>query len=171
MIVSKDVVDTTKEFFGSHNFLKELNSTFFVLILKIPRALAFNECRPISLCNSIYKIFSKVLVLRLQRVLPLIISPNKSGFVSKRKILDPIITVHENIHSLMVNKRPDFLLKLDLVKAYDRVNWTFLYKILFAFGLSDTFVQFVRSLTSTVSFSMLVNGSPSDFFRSSMGVW
>lgn len=74
-IISKDVINATKEFFGSRKLLKELNSTFIVLIPKKPSAKRFGDFRPISLCNSIYKIFSKVLALRLQRVLSKIISP------------------------------------------------------------------------------------------------
>lgn len=159
-----------KSFLAVIYLLKELNATFLVLILKTPRASPFNEFRPINLCNSIYNIFSKVLEIRLQRVLPLIISLHQSGFVAGRKILDPIITVHENIHSLMVNKRTSFLLKLNLVKSYEWVNWSFLFKILYAFGFFDNFVKLIQSLISMVSFFVLVNGSPSYFFKSSRGL-
>lgn len=87
--------------------------------------LLFEEFRPINLCNSIFKILSKVLALRLQHILPFIISPQQNGFLAGRKILDSILSVHENIHYLSVNKQASFILKLDLLKAYDRVDWGF----------------------------------------------
>lgn len=78
-IISKDVVADTKEFFTSGSLLKELNSSFIVLVPKKPSASSFDELCPISLCNSVYNIFSKVLAVRLQRILPLIISPQQMG--------------------------------------------------------------------------------------------
>lgn len=93
-IFSKDVLDATKELFGSRHLLKEVDSTFIVLVPKKSDVATFNEYFPISLCNSIYKIFSKVLALRLQRVLPQTISPQQNCFVCGRKILDSIIMVH-----------------------------------------------------------------------------
>ncbi len=117
--------------------LKELNATFLVLISKILGADSLDKFRPISLCNSFYKIIAKVLTSRLLRVLPLIISPQQTNFVPGRQILDSIVSVHEVIHSLEVGKKEGFLLKLDLSKAYDRVDWKFLFAILCAFSLDD----------------------------------
>lgn len=168
-IIAKDVVEATKEFFGSGNILKELNSSFIVLMPKKLSAASFDEFRSISLCNSIYKIFSKVLAVRLQKVLPLIISPQQNGFVASRKILDSILTIHENIHSLIVNKRASFILKLDLLKAYDRVDWGFLSKILKAFGFGEKIMVLINQLISTLRFFVLVNVSPSPLFDCSRG--
>ena len=93
-VVKNDVVKAVQEFFGARNLLKELNATFLVLIPKIPGADTLDKFRPISLCNSFYKIIAKVLTSRLLRILPLIISPQQTGFVPGRQILDSIVTVH-----------------------------------------------------------------------------
>ena len=79
-----DVVKVVQEFFGARNFLKELNATFLVLIPKISGADSLDKFRPISLCNSFYKIIAKVLTSKILRVLPLIISPQQTDFVPGR---------------------------------------------------------------------------------------
>ena len=134
-VVKRDVTKVIQEFFGARNLLKELNATFLVLILKIPGADSIDKFRPISLCNSFYKIISKVLTTRLLSILHLIMSLQQTSFVPGRQILDSIITVHEVIHSLEVGKKEGFLLKLDMSKSYDRVDWNFLMVVLQAFGL------------------------------------
>ena len=78
-----------------------------------------------------------MLTSRLLRLLPLIIAPQKYGFVLGRQILDSIMMVHEVIHSMEARKREGMLLKLDLSKAYDRVDWFFLDMVLKAFGFDE----------------------------------
>ena len=72
-------------------------------------------------------------------ILSAIISGQKNGFFPGRQILDSIIMVHENIHSLVVSKKEGFLFKLDLSKVYDRVDWNFLLRSLEAFGFNKRF--------------------------------
>ena len=69
-----DVIEAVQEFFGANNLLKELNSTFLVLIPKVPGADSMDQFRLISLCSSFYKIILKVLTSKILNVLPLIIS-------------------------------------------------------------------------------------------------
>lgn len=170
-IIPKDVVAATKEFFRSGSLFKELNSYFIFLMPKKPGVASFDELYPISLCNSVYKIFSKVLAARLQRVLPLIISPQQNGFVASRKMLDSILSINENMHSLTIDKHVGFILKLDLLKAYDRVDLGFLSKIWASFGFGEKLVALVLQLISTPWFSVLINGSPSPLFDCSKGLW
>ena len=116
------MVKVVQEFFGAKSILKEINSTFLVLIPKVLGANSSKKFRPISLCNSFYKIILKVLTSRFLKLLPLIISQQQTSFVSGRQILDSIMMVHEVIHSMEVGKWEGMLLKIDLSKAYDRVN-------------------------------------------------
>lgn len=85
-------------------------------------------------------------------------------------MLDSIIAIHENIHSLVDSKKKGFLTKLDLSKAYDRVEWSFLGKVLGAFGFGVRFIKLIDQLISTPSFSVIVNGVPSNFFKTSRGI-
>ena len=82
-----------------------LNATFISLIPKTEEANMLDKYRPISLCNIIYKIVSKVIATRLKPLLPLIISPEQSGYVEGCQILDGIILTHEIIHSLKQRKK------------------------------------------------------------------
>ena len=99
-----DVVKAVQEFFGARSILKEINTTFFVLIPKVPGANSLDKFKPIILCNSFYNIISKVLTSRFLKLLPLIISQQQMGFVLSRQILDSVMMVHEVIHSLEVGK-------------------------------------------------------------------
>jgi hypothetical protein len=78
---------------------------------------------PITLCNVIYKLLTKVIARRLKPIHPLIISPKKSGYVEGKKIVDSVILAHEMIHSLQKTHMPGMLLKLDLSKDFDKLSW------------------------------------------------
>ena len=107
---------------------------------------------------------------RLHPLLPLIISPKWVRFVEGRKILDGIIFVHEATHSLKTSKTLGMLLKLDLSKSYDKLNWNFLAGILKAFGFSEDWTNWVMNMVSPTFFLILVNGSPSTPFNASRGI-
>ena len=107
---------------------------------------------------------------RLKPLLPLLISPEQSGYVEGRQILDGIILAHEVVHSLKSTKNPGMILKLDLSKAFDKLSWFFIEKILLSFGFSQDWAQWILSLLSSYFFSILVNGSPSSTFSPSRGI-
>eukprot|EP00253_Pinus_taeda_P003096 PITA_03096 len=97
------------------------NSTFLALIPKENRPTSFSRFRPISLCNSSYKIFTKIIAMRLQPLLPSLISENQGGFLSNRQIHDSITLVQEDIHSSTTRQEKGFVPKLDLANAFDRL--------------------------------------------------
>ena len=168
--LEKNVCGAMKEFYKAKQMLKEINSTFLCLIPKKIGADSPDQFRPINLCNSFYKIISKVLTSRLLLVIPSIISNKKSGFIPGRQILNSVILTHENIHSLCSSNNQGFIMKVDIAKAYDRVEWAFLTKILHAFGFDHKVVGDIYKLISTSSIVFLVNGSSSHFFNPSGGL-
>lgn len=95
------------------------------------------DLRPISLCNVSYKLISKVLANRLRSILPSIIDENQSAFVPGRLISDNILLSSEVFHFMHHNqakKRGYMALKLDMSKAYDRVEWDFLSSTMIKMG-------------------------------------
>ena len=125
-----------------------VNATFLALIPKVVGALNFLNYRPISLYNTILKILTKTVANRLKGLLPLIISPYQGGFVKGRLIFDGVISIHEILHSLVKSKEASMILKLDMNKAYDRVSWHFLEKVL-KFGFNKEWVAMVMSWISS----------------------
>ena len=105
-----------------HWVLPALNSTFIALVPKEATSNKPEKYRPIALCNVIYKLISKVIANRLKPLLPLLISPEQTGYVEGRQIMDGIILSNEVIHSLKLLKKPGMLLKLDLCKAFDKLS-------------------------------------------------
>lgn len=110
---------------------------------------------PISLCNYSYKIVSKVLVNRLKPLLPSIISPNQSAFVVGRQIQDNVLIAHEVFHFLKMRKAKglfELALKIDMNKAYDRVEWDFLEAIMNRIGFDSNWINLIMGCVSTVDF-------------------
>ena len=142
-----------------------------MLIPKVQGASSWQDFRPISLCNVSSKIISKIVANRLNRLLPSLISPWQTGFVPGRQIIDNILLAQE--HAQELDRRleiPNLMLKLDMEKAYDRVEWSFLLFMLREFGFEENVVDLIFRLVANNWFSVLVNGEPAGFFKSTRGV-
>lgn len=116
---------------------ESVNHTFIALIPKKKGADKMVDFRPISLCNVIYKLVSKVLANRLKIFLSDITSVNKSAFTPGRLITDNILVAFEIFHFMKSSMHVDgsMALKLDMAKAYDRVDWGFLRVVMERLGL------------------------------------
>jgi hypothetical protein len=130
-ICGVDIIREVKHFLEGGAMPEKWNGTIVVLIQKVMKPEKLKDLRPISLCNVIYKVASKVLANRLKVILPNIIAPNQSAFVPGRLITDNVLIAYEMSHYLQ-NKRWGAegyaALKLDMSEAYDRVEWSFLEK-------------------------------------------
>jgi hypothetical protein len=130
--------------------------------MKIDNPARVSQFHPISLSNFTYKIISKIMANRLKPLLQNIISPNQSAFLQGHSIQDNSILAHEIFHSMKKKRgsRGLMALKIDMEKAFDRMEWSFILKIFSCLGFCPKWIQLIEQCISTVSFSVLLNGSP-----------
>lgn len=161
--VHVEVCTAVLDFLNHGMFVNSINDTYIVLIPKIKNPSRITEYCPISLCNELYKLIAKVLANILKQILPDIISPSQSAFTPRHLITDNILVAFEALHTMDTRKtrRKGYMaLKLDMSKAYDRMEWDFLEAIMRKLGFSDRWVQLLMTFVRTVSYSILINGQP-----------
>ena len=168
--VKGEVMSIFKDFFVSGKFVKSLNSIFIVMVPKKERADDFKDFRPISLVGSLYKLIANVLANRLKKVMSRLVNKVKNAFMEGRQILDASLIANEVIDSMMRRKEKGILCKLDVEKAYDKLNWKLLLTVLREMGFGGKWIGWIKWCISTASFSVIINGSPTGFFKSSKGL-
>ncbi|CAL9021650.1 unnamed protein product [Prunus brigantina] len=172
-VVGGEVTAAILDFLRTGKLLPKLNFTHVALIPKVKDPTNMTQFRPISLCNVIYKIGAKVLANRLKLILNDVIGVQQSAFVPGRMISDNSIVAFEVLH-YMHNRTHGKLgfqaLKLDMSKAYDRVEWGFLETIMNNMGFAPRWVQLIMTCVTTVTYSFLVNSSPVGYISPQRGL-
>jgi hypothetical protein len=161
LLLKEDVVKAVQTFFQTGVMPEGVNDTCIVLIPKINHPESLKDFRPISLCNVIYKVVSKCIVNRLRPLLQDIISTSQSAFIPGRMISNNALVAFECIHAIKGHSdaRGDFCAyKLDLSKAYDRVDWEFLNKVLLKLGFQSNWVHWVMTCVTSVRYTVRFNG-------------
>ncbi|KAL0354139.1 UNVERIFIED_CONTAM: hypothetical protein Sangu_0995200 [Sesamum angustifolium] len=131
----------------------------------------FTIGRPISCYNGIYKVITKIIVCRIREILDLLISPSQNAFVSSRLISDNVLLAQELFSGYnQCRLPPRCALKGDIRKAYDTVEWDFLFATLQMFGFPAVFIRWIEECVTSAHFSIFVNGGVHGFFAGARGL-
>ena len=129
------------------------------------------QFRPIAIGNFKFKVISKILADKLSSIMPAITSVQQRGFIKGWSIKDCICLTYEIINVL--HKRSfggNIAIKVDMAKAFDTLNWNFLLKVLKAFGFSEVFCNWIKSILESARMSITINGKLHRYFACSRGV-
>ncbi|GAA0149056.1 hypothetical protein LIER_43036 [Lithospermum erythrorhizon] len=114
-----------------------------------------------------------VLATRLKSTLPSVISESQSAFVPRKLITDNVLLSFEAHHFIKNQRRGKkgfMFIKLDMLKAYDRIKWSFLRAMLIKLGFSVQMVKIIMDYVTSMSYSVLINGDQAGFVKPSCGL-
>ncbi len=142
-----------------------LTEAFITRILKPGKDPSMcSSYRPISLLNVDVKILAKILAFRIDSLIPEIISPDQTGFVKGRYSYTNLRRLLGVLYSPAFRETPEVVVSLDAEKAFDRVEWGYLFFILKRFGFGPKYVNWIQLLYSTPKVSVITNKVRSQFF-------
>lgn len=142
--IKQSVMKCYEDFISKGTFLKGLNSSFVALIPKKVQPTLISEYRPISLINSVRKLFMKLMVEILSLLLGKLVSDNQFGFMRGRQASLSILIVSEVYHNLKNGSAKGLIFKIDFEEAFDSVNWAFLFQLLEKFGVGTSFISILK---------------------------
>lgn len=170
-MIGEDVVVAIQSFFLKGFLPKGVNSTILALSPKKEEAKMMKDYRPISCCNVLYKVISKILANRLKTILPKCITWNQSAFIKERLLMENVLLAMELVkdyHKEEISTR--CVMQIDISKAFDSVQWPFLMNTLEALGLPKKFIKWISLCVTSASFSVQVNGELAGYFQSKRGL-
>lgn len=169
-IIGDEVTYVVLHFFHIKNLYLYINCTTVTFIPKVKPPYTIKQFRPISCCTILYKLISKILTTSLQGVMDNIIDQSQSIFFG-RIISDYIIISHELVKGYgRKGVSPRCMIKVDMQKAYDSLEWPYLEQILYVANFSYLFIEWIMTCVRSVSYSIIINGQPSTPFQAKKGL-
>lgn len=162
-ITKDDFMRSLGEFHaGNMTGMQAINKATVSLLPKKVGAVDIKDQRPVSLNHGVVKIFDKILAARLAEDLPLLVGNHQSAFVRGRSLHDNFMLEQGMTHRLHALKDPMVLVKLDISKAFDSVQWPFLLEVLTHMGFGTKWISWICGFLATSSTKILVNGTPGE---------
>ncbi|XP_061354895.1 uncharacterized protein LOC133299454 [Gastrolobium bilobum] len=171
-LIKAQIFSSMQHYLQHPDQIREINKTLIALIPKTDRPCLMRQFSPIALCNSLYKGLRKILANKIKPLLGTIISSNQTSFVPKRHIQDNIIIAQELIHSMhrMKGRKKFFSIKIDLEKAYDKLNWKFIRSVLEELYLPAAIIDAIMGCVTSPFLEVLWNGTRTPGFQSQRGI-
>ncbi|XP_062093733.1 uncharacterized protein LOC133799749 [Humulus lupulus] len=169
--IREDISEAILMFFERGVIPAELNGTILSLIPKVDSPTKATYYRPIAYCNTLYKCISKMICFRLANVLPVIIHQNQGAFIKNRQLAHNILILQDILHGYTrKNISPRCVLKIDLSRAYDSIDWVFMEDILRAFCFPRRFIQWIMTCLTGTSYTLMFNGRLQGSFEGRKGL-
>ena len=165
-----DLVDVLNSCFVTRTLSKTQRAGLITLLFKKDDPLEMGNWRPITLLCVDYKIMSKALANHLLSVIQFLISPDQTCGIPGRFIGDNIRLIHDIVEYANDNNLPGAILSLDQEKAFDRVDWGYMLRVLSTMGFGESFCSWVQLMYHGANSSVIINGFVSDAFPVSRGV-
>lgn len=150
--------------------LFHLNKAVVCLIPKTHEATHLKQYRPISLVNCSFKLLSKMLTKRLDPIMTRIIDITQSVFLPGRYILDNVLLSQEIIHHAVDTQQPGVIIKIDFEKTYDKINWSYILKVLTCRHFPAKWVTWIKMWLTSSQTSIYVNNQMTPYFKCQRGV-
>ena len=164
------LVDSFNEAFTQNILSESRNTSIMSLIYKKGDRTDIKNYRPISLTNTDYKILAHILANRLHQVLHKIISTDQTGYIKTRYIGTNIRKILDTAEYLTKNDSSGIFLFLDFEKAFDTVEWPFLFKVLGKLNFGKEFIKWIKLLYKEPCAVLKNNGWLSDKINLKRGI-
>jgi hypothetical protein len=159
--IKADIINAINAFWANDfRSFSHLNDAHLVLLKKKEHPEQIKDFRPISLIHSFGKLITKCLANRLAAVLDQLVQNNQSAFIKGRSLHDNFRNVQLTCKALHRARRPCILLKVDIARAFDSVDWIFLLEVLTQMGFGQRWRDWISAILSTASTRILLNGQP-----------
>ena len=170
-LVSHDLVNSFNTAYKEGELSISQRRGVITLVPKEDSGLSdLSNWRPITLLNLDYKITSKVIAKRIQKILPRIIHPDQTGFVKGRYIGQNIRLINDIMEHTKLHNIPGILLLLDFRKAFDKIEWSFIQNTLNFLKIGDGIKRSVSTFYTGPESAALNNGFSTNYFQLSRGV-
>jgi len=159
--IHSDVYSSASSWLDSSSLPPELNATNIVLSPRGDNPESMKDLCPISLCNVLYKVISKVLANCLRPLINEWISPEQAAFVHSCSVMDNALTAFETLHHMHCKRKSkigEVALKLDISKAFDSVSWSYMEVILIKMGFCAKWISWMMMCITSVEYHVIFNG-------------
>ena len=126
--------------------------------------------RPVSLLNTDYKILTKLLAIRLQKVIPKIINTDQVGYIKNRYIGENIRILSDILLLTDLEDMEAYITQIDFEKAFDSVEWEFLFDTLKTLNFGENFIRWIKTLYTNITACAGNNGNFSEYFTLSRSI-